>query len=103
MTPTVKGLLIGGGVIAATLAGLGIARAAQNSGASCQSWRPATNADVARDGTQGIYQALLSRPVGTTQTGTFNGRLWRFVVCQGGQCTPPSTFAKDVRGFICTG
>jgi peptidoglycan hydrolase-like protein with peptidoglycan-binding domain len=63
-------------------------------------WMLATNADVARDGTQARYSALLSRPVGYEETGTYNGRLWKFRVVS--KTTDPTltTFAKDVKGWI---
>src|SRR5215472_5821573 len=70
------------------------------SGPSCQ-WISATNADVARDQTVRRYRAFLSLPVGTQAHEMHNGNFWKFRVVS--KATDPSltTFAKDVRGWIC--
>lgn len=64
-------------------------------------WIAATNADVARDRTVARYRSLLARPVGTEVLEMFNGRLWKLRVVS--RTTDPglTTFAKDVRGWIC--
>jgi hypothetical protein len=68
---------------------------------SCSSWVPATTGDVVADQTQSRYRALLGSPVGTQVEEVHNGRNWRFRVV--GRATDPdlTTFAKDVRGWIC--
>jgi hypothetical protein len=64
-------------------------------------WIPATNADVARDGTIGRYRELLGHQVGTEVQETHNGRLWKLKVIS--PKTGSTTFPKDVRGWICPG
>jgi hypothetical protein len=109
-----KGPLILGGAVLGLVALGGIAYAAgKKSGGGgggggggdggCSNWRNATNGDVAADGTEPTFAALLSKPVGTTVYETHNGHAWKFVVCQGSNCVPPSSFQKDVRGFVCAG
>jgi hypothetical protein len=68
-------------------------------GAAECTWIPATNADVARDGTIGRYRELLAQPVGTEVQETHNGRLWKLQVVS--RASGHTTFAKDVRGWIC--
>ena len=63
-------------------------------------WKLATDADVARDGTQPRYQALLSSPVGTEVQEMHNGRLWKFRVISNTTDPTLTTFAKDVKGWI---
>jgi hypothetical protein len=93
-----KRLLVGGGVAAAVLLLFGgIAMASTKKGGT---YRNATAADVARDGVQAHMQALLAQQVGYTETGTFNGNDWKFVVCSAGGCDPPSSSPKDVRGYV---
>jgi peptidoglycan hydrolase-like protein with peptidoglycan-binding domain len=63
-------------------------------------WKLATDADVARDGTQARYQSLLSSPVGTEVQEMHNGRLWKFRVISSTTDPNLTTFAKDVKGWI---
>jgi hypothetical protein len=64
-------------------------------------WILATNADVARDGTQARYMSLLkSSPVGTEVHETYNNHLWKLRVIS--HTTDPglTTYAKDVKGWV---
>jgi hypothetical protein len=63
-------------------------------------WKLATDADVARDGVQSRYAALLSSPVGTEVQEMHNGRLWKFRVISNKTDPSLTTFAKDVKGWI---
>jgi peptidoglycan hydrolase-like protein with peptidoglycan-binding domain len=65
-------------------------------------WKLATDADVARDGTQPRYQALLASLVGTEVQEMHNGRLWKFRVISNATDPNLTTFAKDVKGWIAT-
>ena len=64
------------------------------------SWRMASNADVARDGAQSVYQRLLSQPVGTQIQQMLNGRPWQFRVIS--KLTDPglTKYDRDVKGWI---
>jgi hypothetical protein len=64
-------------------------------------WIAATDADVARDGTIGRYRALLASPVGRVRREFHNGRLWKLRVVSSATDPGLTTFAKDVRGWIC--
>src|SRR5215510_6128786 len=70
------------------------------SGPPCR-WVSATNADVARDQTVGRYRALLSLPVGTQAHEMHNGNFWKFRVVSRATDPDLTSFAKDVRGWIC--
>jgi hypothetical protein len=64
-------------------------------------WVLATNADVARDGVAGRYQAILgSQPVGFESHETFNGHLWKFRVISNSTDPGLTTYAKDVKGWV---
>jgi hypothetical protein len=69
---------------------------------ACGDWIPATDADVARDGTQPRYMELLGYTPGTEVRETHNGRLWKLRVVS--KWTDPglTTFEKDVRGWLCS-
>ena len=101
-----RALVIGSvaGVAAVLIGGVAFAATKKGKGPSAPTkWRPATAADVSRDGTEPVYVKLLNtQPVGFSTTGVFNGNTWRFDVCSGANCQPPSSFQKDVRGFIGT-
>ena len=66
------------------------------------SWALASNADVARDGVQGRYQALMSSPVGTQVIETHNGRVWQFRVISKTSDPGLTAYARDVKGWIGT-
>jgi outer membrane protein OmpA-like peptidoglycan-associated protein len=71
----------------------------ESDAASCQ-WVSATNADVARDGMVPRYRQLLGRPVGTEVVEkAHTGRLWKLRVIS--KASGLTTFAKDVRGWVC--
>jgi hypothetical protein len=103
MTPGQRrAVWVGGltGVGALLVGGIAWASGKGGGGGGGTTWRNATDADVARDKTEPVYAKLLSQSVGYSTTGVFNGNTWRFVVCSGAACDPPSSFQKDVRGFI---
>jgi len=65
-------------------------------------WTPATDADVARDGTATRYAALLSQPVGTVVNEDYGGRHWQLRVVSSQTDPGLTSFAKDVKGWIWT-
>jgi peptidoglycan hydrolase-like protein with peptidoglycan-binding domain len=66
------------------------------------SWTPATDADVARDGTAARFATLLAQPVGTTVNENYGGRHWQFRVVSSQTDPGLTTFAKDVKAWVWT-
>jgi peptidoglycan hydrolase-like protein with peptidoglycan-binding domain len=62
-------------------------------------WTLATNADVARDGVQPRFAALLQQVVGTEVQEQHNGRLWKLRVVSNKTDPGLTTFQKDVKGW----
>ena len=70
----------------------------------CTHWRPATDADVAKDGVASVYHAMLPLSASSEpRVENHNGRTWKFQVVT--HDTDPSFVAqpggKAVRGWIC--
>jgi peptidoglycan hydrolase-like protein with peptidoglycan-binding domain len=65
-------------------------------------WTPATDADVARDGTAARFATLLTQPVGTTVNEDYGGRHWLFRVVNSQTDPGLTTFAKDVKAWVWT-